>query len=280
MGSEVRPANRRRSTRRLRFAERVFGHRVSTVRRAWWRFRAATPWEPNRALRVARRFVRTKGLTVRKGPFAGMKYHRGAIGATVLVPKLIGSYEQELHPILDEVIRQSCPTVINIGSGDGYYAIGLALKLPDAQVHAFELDCAFRGLSAKMASTNDVADRVTLHGPATAKALARVVRPPVFVLCDCEGCEVEVLDPAVVPPLKTASILVELHEFVKSGISERVMTRFRSTHTIQVIDSEPRDPRAYEELVVLSERDAALAVDEFRPERMQWAWMKPRTTIL
>src|SRR5215207_138666 len=113
-------------TLRLRAAERVFGRHTPTVRHFWWRIRARSPWEKNRAMRVAKSFVRANGLSVRRGPFAGMRYPREAVAATTVVPKLLGSFELELHPVLDEVLDRGCSTILNIGSAEGYYAVGLA----------------------------------------------------------------------------------------------------------------------------------------------------------
>src|SRR6516162_7464404 len=42
-------------------------------------------------------------LTVRHGPFRGMKYTAEKSVGSVLVPKLLGSYERELHPLLERL---------------------------------------------------------------------------------------------------------------------------------------------------------------------------------
>ena len=56
------------------------------------------------------------------------------------VPKLIGSYEEEVHPIIEEIIRRRYSIVVNIGCAEGYYAVGFALRIPDAIVYAFDVD--------------------------------------------------------------------------------------------------------------------------------------------
>src|SRR5215207_371385 len=74
-------------TFRRRLAEKAFGSRVDVAARAWRWGRRHSPWEPSRQLRVARRFVKRHGLTVQRGPFAGLRYVEAAIGATTLAPK-------------------------------------------------------------------------------------------------------------------------------------------------------------------------------------------------
>ena len=56
------------------------------------------------------------------------------------VPKLIGSYEEEVHLIIEEIIRRRYSIVVNIGCAEGYYAVGFALRIPDAIVYAFDIE--------------------------------------------------------------------------------------------------------------------------------------------
>ena len=206
-----------------------------------------------------------------------MCYPSAAVGSTVLVPKLLGSFELELHRVVEEVVRQRFPIIINIGCAEGYYAVGLARVLPDARVHAFDRDPSFRHLCGAMAALNSVEDRVTIYGAATPDQLQTLAQDQrVLIFCDCEGCERELLDPSGIPSLRGASIVVEMHDFIDRATSGTLLKRFEQTHVIAVIDSSNRDPRKYDELEALPDEDAALAVDEFRPEQMQWAWMRPR----
>jgi hypothetical protein len=132
-------------------------------------------------------------------------------------------------------------------------------------------------MCSETAALNGVTDRVYVRGAATTAELERHLRDPGphFILCDCEGCELELLDPAMAPGLQTATILVELHDFLDRSITPTILDRFQQTHEIERIPSSDRDPREYEELKGLSDEEAALALAEFRPERMEWAWMKP-----
>jgi hypothetical protein len=216
-------------------------------------------------------------LEVRSGPFAGMRYPLEAVAATTVAPKLLGSFELELHPVIKEVVDRGCSTILNIGCAEGYYAVGLALKIPDSRVHAFDSDPSFRLMCADIASLNGVADRISIHDatkPSELQSLGQG-RRGLFVVCDCEGCELLLLDPVQAPFLRKASILVELHDFIDRSVSSVLLERFSGTHRIQLIASSDRDPREYHELGRLSDHDAALAVAEFRPEPMEWAWMEP-----
>lgn len=59
------------------------------------------------------------------GPFRGM-----ALGPVYYPPTLLGTYERELHPWLERIFASPFAHVIDIGGGTGYYACGLALRMP------------------------------------------------------------------------------------------------------------------------------------------------------
>ena len=81
-------------------------------------------WPTSNTAEMTRAYVEQHGLTVRRGPLEGLTYPLDLVGKVdALVPKLIGSYEAELHESLEELLA---PTVVNIGSADGYYSVGLA----------------------------------------------------------------------------------------------------------------------------------------------------------
>src|SRR4051794_23892795 len=74
-----------------------------------------------------REYVAAHGLEVRHGPLAGMFYLPGLEATSGdLVAKLLGAYEEELHRVLERWIASGAGTVIDVGSAEGYYAVGLA----------------------------------------------------------------------------------------------------------------------------------------------------------
>ena len=87
---------------------------------------------------VARRVADELGLAVRSGPFAGLRFPEAAVAgphhADSLPAKLLGSYQQQLHPALERLLESGFSTIENVGAAEGYYAVGLALRAPDARV--------------------------------------------------------------------------------------------------------------------------------------------------
>jgi hypothetical protein len=225
--------------------------------------------------RAAETFIASHGLRVTGGPFAGMRYVRGAV-CSALLPKLIGSYEAEIAPAIEAAIQRRYATVVDIGAAEGYYAVGLACRLPDAHVHAFERDPAGRELCATMAAENGVADRVAILGDCDAAALVLLPLEGSLVICDCEGCEYDLLRPDLVPALSRCDLIVELHDFLDPRITPTIQQRFAKSHTIELIPAVARRAQDYPQASCLPPSERAIAVDEIRPQQVVFAVMRRR----
>lgn len=101
---------------------------------------------------------------VQKGFFQGMKYvddNYGSVGGAY-IPKILGIYEQELEPYIEKAIALDFEQIINIGGGEGYYAVGMAVRNPSASVVTFEMEAKGRKSIAHMAKLNSVEDRLQI----------------------------------------------------------------------------------------------------------------------
>jgi len=235
----------------------------------------------SRYARLTRTVVRRQGTRVASGPFAGMEYLLESRGST-LIPKLLGSYEAELHEAVRELIASRPKVVVNIGCAEGYYAVGLARALPDATVYAYDIDSKARELCSELAKRNGVADRVVLRGGCDVAELRGIPLEGAAIICDCEGYELELLEPAAAPQLSLASLLVELHDALVPGLSDALLPRFSSLHDVSVIEVQERDPAQYRALDGFRPHDQQLALDEDRrkdgePISQRWAYMIPQT---
>jgi precorrin-6B methylase 2 len=206
---------------------------------------------------------------VQSGPFKGMRYgDLGLAGETV--SRWLGAYEMELHQVVESLCRGPYVTVINIGCAEGYYTVGFAQRLPQAHVYAFDLDPEAVKQCRHLAAINGISHRVTVAGRCTVDSLSSLIRGDTLIMCDCEGAELELLDPARIPQLAAADLLVEVHDFINPAISAVLFSRFGGTHSITRIKSRGRDPADFPVLRRLSLRDRTLALDEFRPGPMEW----------
>src|SRR5512140_2013789 len=64
-------------------------------------------------------------LEVLSGPFKGMRYGDFSYNSA-LIPKLLGTYEADLHNWVGEALATGYDAVINVGCAEGYYAVGFA----------------------------------------------------------------------------------------------------------------------------------------------------------
>ena len=236
-------------------------------------------WRP---MGIVRELVRSRtNRQVAAGPFAGMRYVDDATGSAY-VPKLLGIYERELYPTIEQIIAEKVPHIIDIGAAEGYYAVGLAWRLSGASVDAFELTERGRSLLSEMARLNGVADRVHVLGACDVESLNKALSNPgtSLVICDVEGFEQTLLQPEIVPGLRTVALLVELHDFAVRGIGAQLRARFEATHEIEEIWSEERNLSEfpYRSLMtrLLPEKYIQNSISEHRPERMSWLWLRPR----
>jgi hypothetical protein len=226
---------------------------------------------------LSRRFAAHHGLVVRRGPFEGLVYPESMLDADYLVSKIVGSYELEVHRVIEEWIARRPARVVNIGAAEGYFAVGLARALPHATVFAFEMDESARGQCVELAEANGVAARVQVAGECTVARLEELGRDHAVVLCDCEGCELELMDPARIQALRAWELLVELHDFVDPAISAAGPARFADSHRIELISSRTREHENPPELSELDPRERQLVLSERRPAPMEWAWLRPQT---
>lgn len=232
-------------------------------------------WTAYRIKKITRAITRRHGLVVLDGPFVGMRYVPEAAGSSLL-PKLVGSYESELHPTVAAIIGFQYSRIIDVGCAEGYYAVGLARRLPEARVFAFDIDVRARELCEALAKANGVSERVLIAGECGFEELAALSDERTLLICDCEGCELGLLDPSAVPNLRRTDILVELHDMIDESISKTIVSRFEGSHEITLINSADRDPATYEALKPFSDWDRHVAVAEFRDDAMQWAFMRSR----
>jgi hypothetical protein len=245
------------------------------LRNAWRRAHIARFERSQGIPQLARRYIQAKGLHVQSGPFAGMAYVHQAAGSS-LVPKLVGSYEAELGPAMREILDDNYSIVVDVGCAEGYYAVGLAMRLPRAIVHAFDIDAKARALCGRLAELNGVADRVKIRSACDHQALQSSLSPRSLVVCDCEGYETHLLDPARVPALADADLLVEFHNHLIPQCESWILERFQATHDVQSFESIARDPNDFPAIVHLNPVEQRLAVNEFRPDRQRWAFLSAK----
>lgn len=217
--------------------------------------------------------------TVQTGPFKGVmlipKYMWGD-GDTAA--KLMGIYEDELHDFVEQAISESPDVVINVGCAEGYYSVGLAKRLPFTPVIAVDIDPRSAAIVQDTAAANQTKNLQAITQMVDHAWLQKHCQDhshPLLVF-DCEGAELELLDPAHVQALSRCSIMVECHDCMNPAITPTLLERFQQTHDIQSVSQTYKDSYQFEFLRHLSDCDKWALVHEGRPSTMSWLYMVPR----
>ncbi len=220
------------------------------------------------------RYLSQYGNLVQSGPFQGMELPANSSrDGGARLQKLIGCYEAELHPLLLQVARRSYKIALNIGCAEGYYAIGIArLLLSRAPVFAFDIGKAAQRICGEAAQRNEVAERVKVGGLCTIDTIDQLLRfeERSLIIIDCEGAELQLLRPDIIPGLRASDLIIECHDWVSPGLTEELQQRFASTHNVEVVVEGPRDVRDFPFLAELNGLERAVAICEFRPRLMHW----------
>ena len=220
-------------------------------------------------------------LTVRFGPFAGMRYVAAASGSQVL-PKVLGSYEEPIQPWIEEIIScRKYDLIIDVGCAEGYYAVGFARRMPNVHVHAFDTDPRARERTSELAELNQVSDRVIIGAECTFDIFQTFGGRSTLVFCDIEGAEDYLLDPVKAPRLTECGIFVEAHDLFVPGVSDRLIARFASSHRVRMTIDYPGRLAEYKlpGPDLLSSEDRALLTDEIRSAQMRFFFLEPLSSL-
>ncbi len=215
--------------------------------------------------------VISPGLFVKAGPFQGMKYAIAEAAGSVLIPKIAGTYEDELHESIELLCQNRYDTIVDIGSAEGYYAIGFAMKIPSATAYAYDNDPYANYLCRKNAAVNNLGNRLrirTAMEPGELASFQFKIRG--LIICDCEGYEKTLFTVYTVTNLLNVDLLIELHDCDDPSISKTILPLFEGTHQLKLINSVPnKSARNYPSLANLPVTDEML--NERGNTPMQWA---------
>jgi hypothetical protein len=229
-----------------------------------------------RAAMLVNTYIARQGTVVHSGIFRGMTFLDHSTEEGAMMPRLLGTYESELHPHFRAFVEESLDAVIDVGCAEGYYAVGLARMAPSVTVHARDIDEKARTACAELAQRNGVADRVRIGGRFEAEDFQAFVGQRALVLVDAEGAEADILDPVRAPALADMSIIVETHDVFRPGSEALLKSRFSPTHDIVRVEQQPKTFDMPDWMRTLTHLDQLLAVWEFRLAPTPWLVMRPR----
>lgn len=210
------------------------------------------------------------------GPFTGQSYLDEIIWGSI-TPRWVGSYEHELWGVLEEIIQTPYKTVIDVGCAEGYYATGLASKLPEANIFAYDLDPFSRDQCTRLRELNKCTSNLEILPWCDHAEVKKRTSGKTLLVIDIEGGEMDFLDPAAEGTLKSLDILVEIHRTGDDVLTntKTLQGRFEKSHEITLIHSEKDHEPANYNLPEGFDSDPKL-FHEGRAYEQTWLWMKTR----
>jgi SAM-dependent methyltransferase len=212
---------------------------------------------------------------VKNGPFKGLKYPSNESFGSSLYPKLLGSYEYEISQAIEEVCKNDYSDVLDIGCAEGYYAIGMALRMPNSVIHAYDVDPYAISLCTKMAAYNNLSDHLKTYSFCSEDTLKNFnFRGRGLIICDCEGYEKKLFTDESVKNLINCDIIIETHDIYDATISYHLEKTFSKSHSLTIIksidDLQKLKSYHFPEIAHLDIHSKILLIQEERGGIMEW----------
>jgi hypothetical protein len=205
------------------------------------------------------------------GPFQGLYYVGESVGSSYF-PKILGTYEKELHPILEAHRSEKFDKIVVIGAGEGYYAVGFAKKWK-RPVLAFEVDPKGRELITRLALINKTT--VFVKGKFETDLDTQSNKDLIFM--DVEGAEKEILTPERFLEWKSSTLIVEVHSEAIKGL---LLERSKYTHHSNFFRVVPREMNDYPfqpPFRRLLKRWWWACLQEWRSDSVGWLIFEPKS---
>ena len=122
----------------------------------------------------------------------------------------------------------------------------------------------------KLLKANNLEDRMKVQINYKLSEVEALIDDATFIMCDIEGAEYNLLDPKKIPSLIKCDIVLEVHDCILPGVTEKLIETFSKTHKIEIIYDYKRDKKLYSEILEFEQSDIDLVLDERRPNAMSW----------
>ena len=215
---------------------------------------------------------------VLRGPFSGMKYPSLNSDGSVLLTKILGSYEDELHEIIFSLIKNNYTEIIDVGCAEGYYAVGFARSMRSSKIYAYDIDGKVLQMCRDMAVLNNAEDGIVFGNFCSPETLGDFkFSGKGLIICDCEGYETTLFNNENFRNLNACDLLIEVHNLIDRDIRNYLENLFGSTHYVQIINSKLKHVDDYEELKSIGIKYYSDKILFERASRMEWMFLKSKT---
>lgn len=175
-----------------------------------------------------------KNEIVSAGPFKGLNYSGITTFCSTIYPKLVGSYEHELHEIIENIISKKYQRVIDIGSAEGYYAVGIPYAMNDDSVEIVAIEISEVAISnlKKLIANNSLKNKFEITSKFNCKKY--IDDKKTLVIMDCEGAELEYLKNLDNDCILKWDFLIEVHVQIRKNIIKEINDIFQKRNLIKI----------------------------------------------
>ncbi|WP_310619539.1 hypothetical protein [Flexibacterium corallicola] len=238
-------------------------------------------------------------LTVLQGPFRGQKLSRNAYwGGTDITAKILGNYEREVQSTIQNLSTKGFRYLVDIGAGDGFYAVGaLHSKLFDKVLAYERADKARENIYSNMKLNSVNSNNYKVFPASNTEVISKNIKEEnidptkLVILVDIEGDEYRLIDKYFLEQFSSSFIIIEIHrrrildiydiappprnlcleeelkKFGQSVKDRKVDKLYRTSYEI---------PSTLEWLADLSDDERLLLLSESRDSMPEWWVIHPK----
>jgi hypothetical protein len=236
----------------------------------------------NHRVAISERIYKEFGGTIKYGPFKGLILVSNLKDLSADYPAMFfGTYEQEILESLTEIPR-SYSTLINLGAGDGYYAVGVLASGMFAKTIAYEGNEDRRSQITHLAEINNCKTDIQINAWADKEIFQKFGQDFLsksVIISDIEGAEFDIFDDSNFELLKRSIIFIEIHDFLVSqgDVKLQELLQIAEKHfQVTRFTTASRNPSLFPELKYYSDQDRWFTVVEGRGQLMTWLKLDPK----
>ena len=218
-------------------------------------------------------------LKILSGPFKGMKYPDLISHGSAIFPKILGTYEREINEIVEKIIKCNYDIIIDVGCAEGYYAVGLALRMPNSLVFAYDTAEDATRMCEELSKTNNVQNRIEIHKLFNLDEYLNIINnhpnSRILLISDIEGAEKDIFNNEFKLNIKNTDFLIELHDFIDIEITNNFKNFLLGMLQEKVFSlSDFQKALEYDDnfLNELDFESKLFILKEGRPEQMKWIY--------
>ena len=232
--------------------------------------------------KVLNKIILEHGHQVAYGTFKGMKLSKNTYWSkNDIITHILGVYEKHVLKKIIEFSKKGNYPFIDIGTADGYFAIGMAFSETFKKIYAFEIDEEGRRSLNRNIENNLCKDKVVVDIEANFETLKDIIdkNKSAVILIDIEGSEFDLLDDNLLQLLSNCYIVCELHPTLSANGFEKqnmLINNAKAFFDVSIIQRESYSPNKFSELNEFTDEERLIAFGEGRNNNMNWLILEPK----